>query len=151
MDRSSGTNWPSGPFFSEKKMGSTRSVFWNIDFHFCENPYSKLTKMGGAGRVIFGGQNWHDHRKKLSELPGSSCSAPPGKVALLGTSIGVSPPPPPPRGHLEAEFGWLWHPDSEASREGCVCIFWFKATSKADLPPKLYNRHAIRTVSPSPL
>ena len=57
MDRSSGTNWTSGPVFSEKKTAAAGSKFGNIDFHFCENPYSKLTNMGGAGRVIFWGQN----------------------------------------------------------------------------------------------
>ena len=25
--------------FSEKKMAAPRSVFWNVDSHFCENPY----------------------------------------------------------------------------------------------------------------
>jgi hypothetical protein len=44
-------------FFRKKKMGAARSVFWNIDFNFCENPCPKLTKMEGAGTDIFGGQN----------------------------------------------------------------------------------------------
>ena len=43
--------------FFRKKMGAARSVFWNADFHFCENPYAKLIKMGGAGSTIFEGQN----------------------------------------------------------------------------------------------
>ena len=60
-----GPKWTEAPeqiglpvrFFRKKKMGSTRSVFWNLDFHFCENPYPEPTKMEGAGRRIFGGQN----------------------------------------------------------------------------------------------
>ena len=55
LDRSSGKTWPSGSVFSEKKMDAARSVFWNIDFHFCENPYSKLTKMGGGRKGHFWG------------------------------------------------------------------------------------------------
>ena len=86
----------------------------------------KNLQIWGAGKVIFWGKNRHEHRKKLSEFPGSSCSAPPGKVALLGPSIGVSPPPPPP-----PPPGIIWTQNLDGSgthilrlQGGGVCAFF---------------------------
>ena len=49
---------------------------------------------GGPGASFFGVKIDMSTREKLSELPGSSCSAPPGKVVLFDPQLGCPRPPP---------------------------------------------------------